>query len=311
MKRLIKEHIRKKPNILYESFNTLSGWQTVTSGTPILSGDAGAIASGSVKLAGTSVTINNMGTRTGNGWVGPVIKKSLTRTTQDFKAFIKIRINKEKKGIGKGYLYLYNERGEIFCAIGLIDAHNSKNEVRCHVVLFNEYGEWWEWADTYGPKGRKYNIFDEDYIHIEVKRVGKVWNMRTWKYVKDKKGKKVLTGRMNKTYTDASNKYQQTIAQAGIGMFGHNKYNLEQPYIDMITIDEILPDQNSVPILINKNDEIYIDMEKALVTLNDAPALDEKDFGSDYFDLEQGVTELFIVPEETFETEVIWQDRFL
>lgn len=303
---------KKTPRLLYEHFTSVAGWQAVASGTPIARGDVSAIASGSVKLTGSSsITINSVGTRTGDGWVGPVIRKSLPRTAQNFRATIKIRISALKKGVGKGYLYLYNERGEIFGAVGLLDGNNSKNEVRCQVVLFNEYGDWWEWIETYGAKGKKYNVFDEDYIYIEVKRIEKVWYMRTWKYVKDKKGKKILTGRMHRTYTDVASKYQQTLAQAGVGMFGHTKYNLEAPFVEWIVIDEILPDQIDVPILINEGDEIYIDMEKALVTLNDAPVLNEKDFGSDYFSLEQGLSELFIIPEGTFETEVIWQDRFL
>ena len=303
---------KQKPNLLYDHFDTNTGWRTETSGQTIVTGDASAVISGSTKLFGDStITINDKGTRSGDGWVGPVVKKSLSRSVSDFKAFIKIMIKREKKGMGKGYMYLYNERGEVFCAIGLLDNNNSKNEVRCHVILYDEYGKYWEWVETYGKSKKQVDKYDGKYIYIEVKRKGNVWNMRTWKYMEDKKKKRVLTKLTEKKYTDVANKYGQNLAQVGVGMFSHTKYDLKRPHIALVTVDELVTNSNDVPILLNKDDEVYIDMEQALVTINETPALEEKDFGSDYFSIGQGITELFVVPEDTFETEVVWQDRFL
>lgn len=311
-----KSTYKKKPRLLYDHFNSVIGWQYLPTGENVVIGDAGGIANGNIKKgsSGSYITIDKMGSRSGDGWVGPVVKKSLPRTAQNFRATIKLRINKEKTGVGKGYMYLYNERGEVFVAVGLLDGTNSKNEVRAHYILYNEYGEAWEWVDTVGAVSTKEkwrNTFDEDYIYLEISREDKVWNMKTWKYAKDDKGKTFITGRMHKTYTDRAGKYQRPLAQAGIALYGHTKYSLEEPVVDYIEINEILPSKNNIDMIIEKGDDIYIDMEKAIVTINERPALDEKDFGSDYFYLDKGVAELFIMPPNTFTTEVLWQDRFL
>lgn len=303
---------KKNPNLLYDHFDKATGWSTMASGQTIAVGDASAVISGSMKLDGAStIIIDKEGTRNGSGWVGPVAKRSLPRAVKDFKAFIKLSIKKEKTGMGKGYMYLHNEKGDVFCAIGLIDDTNNKNHVRCHVILYDEYGQHWEWVETYGRSKNKVDTYDGKYIFIEVKRIGKIWHMKTWKYEKDKKGRQSLKTLLEKKFTDTSGKYSQTLAQVSIGMFKHTNFNLKKPSIALVKVDEVIQNNNSIPVIINKDDDIYIDMEKALVTLNETPVLNEKDFGSDYFSIEQGITELFIVPEKTFQTEVVWQDRFL
>ncbi|MCO4339818.1 phage tail family protein [Staphylococcus agnetis] len=47
------------------------------------------------------------------------------------------------------------------------------------------------------------------------------------------------------------------------------------------------------------------------MTINGDDALKLKDFGSNYFNVETGHTELVISPPETFDTTVKWQDRWL
>ena len=61
---------------------------------------------------------------------------------------------------------------------------------------------------------------------------------------------------------------------------------------------------------IKQGDLLQIDMKNKTVTLNDEPILSEKTFGSDWFELDSGLTEMFVMPEGVFDTTAEWKDRF-
>lgn len=52
-------------------------------------------------------------------------------------------------------------------------------------------------------------------------------------------------------------------------------------------------------------------MEEKTVTINEEPTLDLKTFGSDFFNINKGMNECMIYPENTYDTTVYWQDRYL
>ncbi len=78
------------------------------------------------------------------------------------------------------------------------------------------------------------------------------------------------------------------------------------------SVQEVLPRKSDVtPIIIRKGDLVYIDTKEHIVTINDDNALHLKDFGSNYFNVEKGVSELLISPEATFDTTVKWTERYI
>ncbi|PTH69154.1 phage tail protein, partial [Staphylococcus agnetis] len=68
------------------------------------------------------------------------------------------------------------------------------------------------------------------------------------------------------------------------------------------------PGENDM--IIKSGDDIVVDMANNLVMVNGEPFIHEKTFGSDYFNVETGHTELIIQPPNTFDTTVKWQDRW-
>ena len=50
-------------------------------------------------------------------------------------------------------------------------------------------------------------------------------------------------------------------------------------------------------------------MAENKVTINEDPAI--KTFGSDFFNINKGMNECMIYPENTYDTTVYWQDRYL
>lgn len=47
------------------------------------------------------------------------------------------------------------------------------------------------------------------------------------------------------------------------------------------------------------------------VVVNEEPVLNEKTFASDFFNIESGLNEMIIMPENTFDTTFYWRDRYL
>ncbi|WP_199244247.1 phage distal tail protein, partial [Staphylococcus aureus] len=64
-------------------------------------------------------------------------------------------------------------------------------------------------------------------------------------------------------------------------------------------------------VIIQKGDLVKIDMRAKSVVINEEPGLSKKSFGSNYFNIATGYSELIIQPENTFDTKVKWQDRYL
>ena len=53
-----------------------------------------------------------------------------------------------------------------------------------------------------------------------------------------------------------------------------------------------------------KGDLVKIDMQAKSVVINEEPMLSEKSFGSNYFNVDSGYSELIIQPENVFDTTV-------
>ena len=308
-----KKSINKNPRLFYTTFDNVAGWQYVANGTNIQASDASGTASGKFKLAtGTAnkpyaIMPDDYGERATSGWHGPTMKRSLPRSVDNFNVRIELKMWSRREGVGKGYMFLYDERGNIFAAIGLLDAKNSKTFVRAHFILFNEYGDRWEWYDN------AWNwAYDNALVNLEIRRRDNHWRIKTWHYTEDEKTKKkYLTSRMTKFFNDKAQKYTQRLAQVGVSTMKHSSYNPLPVYFNTMIVNEELPDTDDIPLLIKEGDDIHIDMKENLVMINNEPVLEEKDFGSDFFEVSKGFTEMFISPTNTFDTSAYWQDRYL
>ena len=130
-------------------------------------------------------------------------------------------------------------------------------------------------------------------------------------YGKDKGRRKPLD-KDSKIFKDSGNFYQRKarIAQMYVGKSA--KYE-KRMYVNLLgfSVQELLPKQSDVtPIVIRKGDFIVVDTGQNIVTLNDENALEMKDFGSNYFMLDSGMSELVIEPEGVFDTKAIWRDSY-
>lgn len=292
---------------------SLSGWSYFTAGQIVSYSDSGAIANGTMETNGYIYTPSTYGTRSTAGWYGPAVKKSFPNEVVDFTAIADMKVFDAatgKKGAGKVFVHLLDSTGKAVCSFGLLDASASENKVRAWFGLYNEYGERKEIYDSLGGKDGKGSAFDDNYIHLQVTRRNNFWTMKTWAYHKDKNGKLYIGSRMTRTFKDVGNLYSSNIAQVGFQMSKHTAYDAQKVAMNSLKVVEH-KQGSSIPYIIKAGDEVYIDMEQEIVLIDGHPSLDKKTLGSDYFQIESGMQEMFVFPQETFETTVEWKDRFL
>lgn len=298
--------VKDKTPIIYKTDgSSVAGWQYLPQGTSVEDNITGGLATGSIESNGSQIRVADYGTRTDKGWYGPAVKRSLSKPLQDFEITTCIKLFSRNDGVGKVFNHLYDDMGNIVCSLGLIDATNSKTNVRAYVSLHNQHGERWEWYSNTGKMA-----YDDAYVYINVRRLGNNWRIKTWHYYVDDKGKKQITSRIKLFFNDTGNWYTAPIAQTGLHLARHTSYNFLPIHVNSIAINEIIGGEE-IPYIIKKGDDIYIDMNRELVLINNEDVLDQKTLGSDYFSIKNELSEMFIFPLSTFDTKVKWQDRFL
>lgn len=295
----------KSPRIYMSGMDNVAGWQYLPTGYVMQDNITSSYAVGSIESTGYQVRAKDYGTAPTEGWHGPAVKRSLPRTVQDFEFTGVMKIFSRRQGVGKGFFHFYDEAGNIIASAGLLDATNSKTNVKAYVALHNEYQERFEWYANTGNWA-----YDNAYVYLNIKRIGTTWYMKTWHYYTDKNGKKQITSRAHKTFNDSGKWYTAPIAQIGINISKHSRYDALPVYVDKITMNELLSGKE-IPYIIKKGDEVYIDMQNELVLINNEDVLNEKTLGSDYFSIDEGVSELFVLPQGHFDTKAIWSNRFL
>lgn len=298
--------VKDKTPIIYQTRGeNVAGWQYLTQGTSVNDNITGGLATGSIRSNGSQIVVADYGTRTDKGWYGPAVKSSLSKPIQDFEITTCVKLFSRNDGVGKVFNHLYDDMGNIVCSLGLLDATNNKTNVRAYVSLHNQQGQRWEWYSNTGKMA-----YDDAYVYINVRRLGNNWRIKTWHYYIDDDGKRQITSRIKKFFNDTGNWYTAPIAQTGLHLARHSSYNFLPIHVNSISINEIIGGEE-IPYIIKTGDEIYIDMNRELVLINNEDVLDQKTLGSDYFPIKEELSEMFIFPQSTFDTTVKWQDRFL
>ncbi len=306
----------EEPFLFNDEFHTgIGNWAYVaantTFGNKLDGGDANGGRFGVSDLK-ESIYPTNYGTTVATNWHGAAVYKSLGKSIGDFRIKFKVLVRHHAStGPGKGFTYILDENNRTLFSIGYVNTSTSRNFGQIIVYAYNEHGEAKRIYARETPF--KYLKIDNMHVFMTIERKGQEIYIETCKYdyAKDRGRKKPLD-KHSKTFKDSGNFYQRKarIAQMYVGKSA--KYD-KRLYVNILgySIQELLPKQSDVtPIVIRKGDLIVIDTGQNLVTLNDESALKMKDFGSNYFTVDSGASELIIDPPGTFDTKVIWHDRY-
>lgn len=300
------------PTLFNDEMRSFFGWTKVTNGS-INDNVTGGTVGGAMKMSSSkdAFMLDESSITSTSGWNGAEYKHSFGKSTQDFSSTVKIHVNQGKKGATHATQYIYDTDNRVIASIGYSNPRATQNIGTIYVTLFDQNGNQKKiYSYTNAPK---FYTWKHIVIYMRLKRIGDKFYIKTWKYDEVEYPKRITPVDVTeKVFVDAGNFYQRPISAVSI-YIAKNGSNYHMPTTILGSYNhEILPKPPKArDLIIKKGDLININMEEKTVTINEEPALDLKTFGSDFFNINKGMNECMIYPENTYDTTVYWQDRFL
>lgn len=300
------------PTLFNDEMRSFFGWTKVTNGT-INDNVTGGTVGGAMTMSSSkdAFMLNESSITSTSGWNGAEYKHSFGKSTQDFSSTVKIHVNQSKKGATHATQYVYDTDNRVIASIGYSNPRATQNIGTIHVTLFDQNGNQKTiYRYTNAPK---FYTWKHIVIYMRLKRIGDKFYIKTWKYDEVDYPKRITPVDVTeKVFIDSGNFYQRPISAVSI-YIAKNGNNYHMPTTILGSYNhEILPKPPKArDLIIKKGDLININMEEKTVTINEEPALDLKTFGSDFFNINKGINECMIYPENTYDTTVYWQDRYL
>lgn len=300
------------PTLFNDEMRSFFGWTKVTNGT-INDNVTGGTVGGAMTMSSSkdAFMLNESSITSTSGWNGAEYKHSFGKSTQDFSSTVKIHVNQSKKGATHATQYVYDTDNRVIASIGYSNPRATQNIGTIHVTLFDQNGNQktiYRYTNT-----PKFYTWKHIVIYMRLKRIGDKFYIKTWKYDEVDYPKRITPVDVTeKVFIDSGNFYQRPISAVSI-YIAKNGNNYHMPTTILGSYNhEILPKPPKArDLIIKKGDLININMEEKTVTINEEPALDLKTFGSDFFNINKGMNECMIYPENTYDTTVYWQDRYL
>lgn len=300
------------PTLFNDEMRSFFGWTKVTNGT-INDNVTGGTVGGSMAMSSSkdAFMLNESSITSTSGWNGAEYKHSFGKSTQDFSSTVKIHVNQGKKGATHATQYIYDTDNRVIASIGYSNPRATQNIGTIYVTLFDQNGNQKKiYSYTNAPK---FYTWKHIVIYMRLKRIGDKFYIKTWKYDEVDYPKRITPVDVTeKVFIDSGNFYQRPISAVSI-YIAKNGSNYHMPTTILGSYNhEILPKPPKArDLIIKKGDLINVNMAEKTVTINEEPALDLKTFGSDFFNINKGMNECIIYPENTYDTTVYWQDRFL
>ena len=300
------------PTLFNDEMRSFFGWTKVTNGTINDNVTGGTVGGAMTMSSSKDAFMLDESSITGtSGWNGAEYKHSFGKSTQDFSSTVKIHVNQGKKGATHATQYIYDTDNRVIASIGYSNPRATQNIGTIYVTLFDQNGNQKNiYSYTNAPK---FYTWKHIVIYMRLKRIGDKFYIKTWKYDEVDYPKRITPVDVTeKVFIDAGYFYQRPISAVSI-YIAKNGDNYHMPTTILGSYNhEILPKPPKArDLIIKKGDLININMEEKTVTINEEPALDLKTFGSDFFNINKGMNECMIYPENTYDTTVYWQDRFL
>ncbi|MDU0465844.1 phage distal tail protein, partial [Staphylococcus chromogenes] len=215
-------------------------------------------------------------------------------------------------GPGKAVAYVVDENNRTMFSITYVNTAVDKNESSIIVYAYNEHGEARRIYNRLIPF--KYHRAKNAHVFMYLERKGLDIKITNFRYDIDTDPNRTKPIDKDVVVVRDEGKFYQRPARIARMYVGKSAKHTNYMAINILgfSLQELLPKQSDItPIEIRQGDLIQIDTHAQSVTINGDDALKLKDFGSNYFNVETGHTELVISPPETFDTTVKWQDRWL
>ncbi|EGQ4170121.1 TPA: phage tail family protein [Staphylococcus pseudintermedius] len=299
------------PLILEDEARSFSGWNKQNT-IDFTDNQTGGKVGGSFSQSSSKESfILNNDSVSGSGWNGAMYKRSFSKQAQDFTTTVKIGVGQKNKGAVRFAQYIYGSDNRVIASIGYTNP-NAKQAIGTIIVtLFDQSGNQ-QTIYKYKNNPRLYKL-DDFVVYIRLTRKDNVFTVKSWKYKEFPYPlRKKAFDEHERQFVDGGNFYKRPVASLSLYSAKNGSNNVMPLYIFGTYTRELLPrPTNARDMIIKKGDLITIDMATKNVLVNEESFLSEKTFGSNYFNVDKGHTELVINPPDIFDTTVKWQDRYL
>lgn len=299
------------PLILQDEMRSFVGWNKQKT-IDFTDNQLGGTVGGSMIQSSTKESfVLNKDSVSGSGWNGAMYKKSFSKQAQDFSATVKIAVDQKNKGAVRFAQYIYDSDNRVIASIGYTNPNANQAIGRIIVTLFNQSGTQ-QTIYSYKNNPELYKMKDF-VIYIKLTRIGNQFSIKTWKYREIPYPlRKIAFDQHEKVFIDRGNFYQRPVIGLSIYSAKNGNYPVMPIYILGTYNRELLPKPvGARDMIIKAGDDIMIDTATKNVLVNEEPFLSEKTFGSDFFNVKDGASELMIYPTGIFDTTIKWQDRYL
>lgn len=299
------------PLILEDEARSFSGWNKQNT-IDFTDNQTGGKVGGSFSQSSSKESfILNNDSVSGSGWNGAMYKRSFSKQAQDFTTTVKIGVGQKNKGAVRFAQYIYDSDNRVIASIGYTNP-NAKQAIGTIIVtLFDQSGNQ-QTIYKYKNNPSLYKL-DSFVVYIRLTRKDNVFTVKSWKYKEFPYPlRKKAFDEHERQFVDGGNFYQRPVVALSLYSAKNGNNNVMPLYIFGTYTRELLSrPTNARDMIIKKGDLITIDMATKNVLVNEESFLSEKTFGSNYFNVDKGHTELVINPSGIFDTTVKWQDRFL
>ncbi|WP_353457580.1 phage distal tail protein [Staphylococcus coagulans] len=299
------------PLILEDEARSFSGWNKQNT-IDFTDNQTGGKVGGSFSQSSSKESfILNNDSVSGSGWNGAMYKRSFSKQAQDFTTTVKIGVGQKNKGAVRFAQYIYDSDNRVIASIGYTNP-NAKQAIGTIIVtLFDQSGNQ-QTIYKYKNNPRLYKL-DDFVVYIRLTRKDNVFTVKSWKYKEFPYPlRKKTFDEHERQFVDGGNFYKRPVVSLSLYSAKNGSNNVMPLYIFGTYTRELLPrPTNARDMIIKKGDLITIDMATKNVLVNEESFLSEKTFGSNYFNVDKGHTELVINPPDIFDTTVKWQDRYL
>lgn len=298
------------PNIYHSELQSLAGWSKMNSGS-IPDNYLGGSVGGSYKVGSTGESFVVSSFPNGTGWIGAGYKRGFSKSVQDFQTTFKCIIYQKNKGAGRAVQHIYDTDNRLIASLGYENKYHDRKIGHFVVTLFNQSGDQVKIYDIQNtPKIYKMDIV---VAYIRLKRVGNVFTVKSWLFDNNKDLKRTKPLDITeKKYIDRGNFYNRPISSINLYTAKYNGYdNMVMNLLGTFTTELLPKPVGANEMIIKQGDLVTIDTNTNNVLLNEEPFLHKKTFGSNFFNVKKGYSELLVYPERTFDTSIKWQDRYL
>lgn len=298
--------IDQKTTVVYERGESLDDW--TKSGTQL---DEGEVSDGELGTDGSGIHPLSYGTPSGGhqGWYGPALMREIN-PIQDFEVEMRLRANTNRPGqLYRIEFYLYDENMNVL----------GKMAVRDYAVYNERYAAEGRVGEFLG--GRKgYQISKDNYLRerdhfhglVRMRRIGQRFEVYVAR-LKTGEDEGFHHDILEVPYTDTANEYQDKLRYIQINILRHTDGpSGSVPRINALKVTELTQATvDQTPYVIYPEDVVTFDHKTEEIFINGEPRMDLKNFGGSFFALEKGDNMLLITPEDSFETRVSLQERYL